>query len=321
MSCKVQIQEGDLCVVSIGTQGPPGPPTGPGLEIDKLEFFGLGTGPTKTTPNIIGDATIVEAFKLEDELYLQWVLPTGFDRTVNPKLVGSYLPMGSEVGTTVSWQVDFLADAHGTLLTGVSATQYIIDAPLPEVQYEALHGEMVIDAATLFAEEVDALHIRIKRIASTNDPSASVAIEHLGIEYTTTGRVGLQGPEGPPGPKGDPGTADITLTYNAGETLGGHRVVRIESGLVYYADNTTLAHAGKVIGITTGAVVSGSSTTIQVAGELEESTWSWSPGPVYLSTNGLLTQTPPATGFLQKIGTAITSTKILIRVIDPVIRI
>lgn len=82
-----------------------------------------------------------------------------------------------------------------------------------------------------------------------------------------------------------------SATVVASESLGGHRAVTIDG---YYADATNIAHAYKVMGITTGAVTIGATATIKTFGEITESGWNWTIGePVFLSTNGNLTQTPP----------------------------
>lgn len=99
---------------------------------------------------------------------------------------------------------------------------------------------------------------------------------------------------GLPGPAGG-GTANaITVNGIAAVPLGGHRaVVRQPGGLLEYADAATLAHAGLPIYLTTGAVNALDPVAVTAEGEVVEGSWSWTPGPVWLGLNGLLTQTPP----------------------------
>lgn len=124
------------------------------------------------------------------------------------------------------------------------------------------------------------------------------------------------GLEGPAGADGD----IVTLTANG--ALGGQRVV-IGDGLggASYADSSNTAHRGKVIGITTAAAIDTAPVTIRVAGEMEELAWSWSIGEVYFNSSGVLTQTPPASGFVQVVGTAIAPTKIAVNVQVPILLI
>jgi len=114
----------------------------------------------------------------------------------------------------------------------------------------------------------------------------------------------------------------VRVTRTAGETLGGHRVVRqYTDGCVYYASNTSDSHKHAILGVTTGAVSSGNDATVQTFGELTEPSWAWTPGqPVFLSTSGLLTQTAPSSGFVLVIGTAQTATKLFISIKPPIVK-
>ena len=121
-----------------------------------------------------------------------------------------------------------------------------------------------------------------------------------------------QGPPGIRGPAGAAGGTSIELT--AAIDLGGNRVV---TGNSVYADNTDLATIGKVIGLTIGAVTSGLPVSIVANGELDGFSGLEINAPIYLSVNGTTTQALPATGYLQKLGIAISATKILIRINEP----
>lgn len=122
------------------------------------------------------------------------------------------------------------------------------------------------------------------------------------------------------GPQGIPGlTSGVTTSFEAGETLGGHRAVIIVDDKAYYADCSIVSHANIVYGITTGATILGSQAIVQRGSELEEPSWSWVLGiPIWLSTTGLLTQTPPSSGFSLILGFPITSTKMLINIREPI---
>lgn len=127
--------------------------------------------------------------------------------------------------------------------------------------------------------------------------------------------VGVPGVKGDKGDKGDTGEsgASSSYTYTAGEILGGHRSVIIDNNLAYYADCTNLNHINKIIGISNNASILGGEVTVVFFGEMEESSWSWDiTKPIWISTNGLFTQTPPETGFSCIIAMPITTTKIFI---------
>jgi len=112
-----------------------------------------------------------------------------------------------------------------------------------------------------------------------------------------------------------------TVEKTASGALGGHRVVISDGALgAAYADNSIPSHAALVLGVTNGAAVDGAPVSITVSGDLAEPSWSWTPdGFVYLSTNGLLTQTAPASGFSLIVGTALTPTVLNIRIGVPII--
>lgn len=131
-----------------------------------------------------------------------------------------------------------------------------------------------------------------------------------------TGQQGPQGIQGIPGPTG--GTA---LQYTAGVALGGHRMVVLDAtGNAIYADNLTPGHLFKVLGMTTGAAGAGAVATIQTGGELTEPSWNWDVAlPVYLGTNGQLTQVAPAAPAFQLIvGFPISPTTLFINLREPI---
>lgn len=129
--------------------------------------------------------------------------------------------------------------------------------------------------------------------------------------------VSTQGAPGPTGPAGS-----IQHTATAAIALGGHRAILLNASGATYADNATEAHAGRVSGITLGAVSSGAQVSFQSAGMISELSWSWVPGDdIWLGTNGLLTQAyPSGAAFAQLIGYAITATSIWVELGDPVIQ-
>lgn len=118
--------------------------------------------------------------------------------------------------------------------------------------------------------------------------------------------------EGPQGPAGAPGGA--TTTKTAAVALSGHRAVTPRAdGTVEYASNGDADHAGAALFLTTQAVAMGDAVTVQALGEITNGGWSWTPGPVWLGTNGQLTQTPPVypAVFSRVVGAATSPTTVL----------
>lgn len=148
-------------------------------------------------------------------------------------------------------------------------------------------------------------------IVTLNDED-HIVDEVRDIQIVTVGEAG------PAGADGVDGGAEITKTATV--ALGGHRAVVPDAvGGVIYADSSTLTHRDKVLGITTGAVSAGASATIRTYGELTEPSWAWTlDEPVFLGLTGLLTQTPPSSGFVQRVGFPTAATKLFIDIDDAV---
>lgn len=131
---------------------------------------------------------------------------------------------------------------------------------------------------------------------------------------------------GPQGPKGDPGISGGNGfdRIAPGHALGGHRVVRsLDDSVVDYADCTSLAHGDDTLGMTLAAADPGAPVQVLAKGPLTFNGWNWTAGePVFLDSNGLLTQTPrePVDGaaFVQVIGFAETPTTIQLGLEPPV---
>lgn len=93
----------------------------------------------------------------------------------------------------------------------------------------------------------------------------------------------------------------------AGEALGGGRIVTV-AGLYAQAGTYNL-----ILGVTTGAVLSGVRATVRLSGAMADPAWTWTPGgAIFAAPNGIMTQTVPTTGTLRRIGFAVNATSILI---------
>ncbi|MBM3204117.1 hypothetical protein FJZ55_09470, partial [Candidatus Woesearchaeota archaeon] len=122
------------------------------------------------------------------------------------------------------------------------------------------------------------------------------------VEEVIDTKVIASADQGPPGPPGEGHSFYVV----ASTAIGGHRVVKSTLTGCAYADSTDINDLGKILGVTFTATTQGSLAKIHTSGEIEEPTWNFTAGPVYLGTNGVLTQTLPVTGFIQQIGVAIS---------------
>ena len=110
------------------------------------------------------------------------------------------------------------------------------------------------------------------------------------------------------------------LTVTAGAALGGHRMVVLNGGgVAIYADCTEATHAGKVLGMTLGAIADGDSGDVLRSGEVVEPSWNWTlDAPVFLGTAGQLTQVQPVSGFSQIVGFPVSTTKLFVSLREPI---
>lgn len=149
------------------------------------------------------------------------------------------------------------------------------------------------------------------------DPPAVV------LEIPVSGPQGPVGPQGPQGPAGPSGGAAINFT--ADSTIGGHRVIVLNANEApEYADNSNSSHIHKVMGVTLNAGNAGDTISIVRSGEVVEPTWNWTlNSPVFLGTNGLLTQTPPQSPavFSQIVGFPKTPTTLFVHLREPLLLI
>ncbi len=112
------------------------------------------------------------------------------------------------------------------------------------------------------------------------------------------------------------GGSDVhKVTIKAGENLGGYRAVYADSNYVYHADKDTATDRDKIVGITDSPYNINENAGIFVNGSVTNGSWSFTPGPVFVGTDGVLTQPEPTgTAFIVKVGVAVNSTTIVIDV-------
>jgi hypothetical protein len=116
---------------------------------------------------------------------------------------------------------------------------------------------------------------------------------------------------------------DLDLTLTAGATLGGQRVVTLNSqGELIHADHANANHAGRICGLTLTSALPGSLVTVRSFGLLEDPSWHWdtSRPRLFLYSNGTITQSVPASGFLCVLGFCLSETQLFID-IQPAIQL
>lgn len=138
------------------------------------------------------------------------------------------------------------------------------------------------------------------------------------VPVTHVVAVAMQGPPGPPGAVGPAGGAAVTRV--AGSTLSALVAVWEDAaGRVHALDQDDEDHVFSLLGVTLTAADAGQPIDVQRSGAITDSAWSWTPGQrVYLGLGGALTATPPAAGFDVLIGTALSPTRLLLNLQDPI---
>lgn len=108
------------------------------------------------------------------------------------------------------------------------------------------------------------------------------------------------------------GASNLNITAVAETALGGLRLVAngTQFGKVAYANNTDQTHKLNIVGVTQIAVLVDESVPIVTEGYMQDPSWNWVRGPLYVGLNGLMTQTPPTSGFIKIVGTAVDTDKI-----------
>jgi hypothetical protein len=129
---------------------------------------------------------------------------------------------------------------------------------------------------------------------------------------------------GPPGPQGLPGNSSGLFVAKAAANLSGHRVVLLNADRkLEYGSCDQEADMDRIIGVTNAAAEANMDCPVVSSGEMVENTWAWDVTlPVYLGTNGTLTQVPPeAPGakFCMVVGFPISSTSIFIKPREPIL--
>lgn len=194
------VEEEKISVITGIEQGIPGPPAGIGTETENLPFVGSGAGQFKTTTGYHGNV-IYEEFGVLDELYVLWRFSHGLDTSKDIIFSGGFFPIDDGVDRTSRWElhVTSVGDSGSHIHNGVIE---IPEYPIPDTAYTISLGQALISHVDYHFEGAQVIHLKLKRIASTNDGNG-VGVAGLAVTYTTDGKVGEQGDQGIQGPPGD----------------------------------------------------------------------------------------------------------------------
>jgi hypothetical protein len=117
-------------------------------------------------------------------------------------------------------------------------------------------------------------------------------------------------------PPGSPISTVATLNLTASTNISGLTAVATSNGQAVTASSS---QAAPVVGIATGGALAGADVTVQYEGPIADTSWNWTFNqPIFIATNGVLTQTAPTEGYSQIIGYPINATSLLIDLQAPI---
>lgn len=124
---------------------------------------------------------------------------------------------------------------------------------------------------------------------------------------------------------GVPGTleaATLVKRIDSPLSVGGHRVLSINAngGIVYASSDDQSMAPRSVFGVTLGAAVAGGHVDVLIYGEIVESTWNFDVQlPIFLGSNGVMTQIPPASGWSIILGQPTSTNSMLFNPREPIV--
>lgn len=162
-----------------------------------------------------------------------------------------------------------------------------------------------------------------------SNPCITATIIHKPVTVTVKKQEAIsikmiqQGLPGAKGEDGDAAIANSTSDYAAAVNISALKMVCVDpaTGLLQLANNIDVGTAYTVIGMTTEAVSAGEKPTILYEGPYTDSGWSWNMAAdvsLFLDANGQITQTPPNSGFLLRVGFATSAQSIFLHLSEPV---
>lgn len=124
----------------------------------------------------------------------------------------------------------------------------------------------------------------------------------------------VPGPPGAPGERGATGPSGRTLTKTAGETIPDWRAVILDTnGQFRLADPSNPTHRQRVVGVVPYGGSGLATLVAQTAGDVTGPASNFNPAAaLFVGSGGLLTSTPPASGWRQIVATAVSSSQIVV---------
>lgn len=123
---------------------------------------------------------------------------------------------------------------------------------------------------------------------------------------------GIQGPPGPPGESG--GNNILIVSRHSPVPISALKIVYEDNNQIFVLDNKDEDNIDRLLGLTISSVSSAGSVNVQIFGVIDDSNWSFTPGKVWLGSNGAIKQDPPEDGFDVCVGKALSATRLLLNI-------
>lgn len=121
------------------------------------------------------------------------------------------------------------------------------------------------------------------------------------------------------GVKGDPGTSTSSPALPVAQNISALKIISNLNGQYDYANPLDPIAAWTIAGISLQSVNAGGLLAPVNNQVVKDQSWNWSRGsPVFLGTDGSLTQTPPTTGNLVIVARVFDSQTLFIHIEDPI---
>lgn len=124
---------------------------------------------------------------------------------------------------------------------------------------------------------------------------------------------------GPQGPRGANGSTDLVM--NAGVNVSAFMALKVNFlGKVIPCGNTSINEVNSYIGLATNSASAGQDVIVKTAGLIEDASFTFIlNSPIFIGSNGQLTQIFPTTGYIKIIGWPITTNKFILNSQQPIV--
>lgn len=218
------------------------------------------------------------------------------DKPLNFTAVTRMVLRFPEVDPVITFDTDVVPDTMDWVTDGVDG---VITFDL---------SAYIVDVGTYNADLVvyDAEHPRGQVLVSL-----SMHRDAFNFTFERVGATGLLPPLFP--------TGDDVVVRKAGETMSALRGVYELAGFVYKLDQQDSVHIDYFLGITISSASLGREVVVKRSGTIDDASWNWTPGLVYLGADGMLTQTVPTTGWELVVGNSPSPQRLNLDFDEPVL--